>query len=194
MDADHGYGNAWHVRRCVEELEVAGAAAITLEDSDLPPVPGATGKSRLISLEDGLAKMQAAVSARRDDMLIVARTSAPLITGLEDAIRRLSAYEKTGVDALFVVGLRQWDELDALRQHLRLPLMLGGASETLSSDPDRLSRLGVRVCLLPHLPYAAAVAASYHAMAMQRSGESTSGIQTLGKPDMDRLLDAQRYV
>ncbi len=66
VDADHGYGNALSVMRTVEELEVAGAAGLSIEDTSLPAAYGGEGKSRFISLEEGAAKLRAAVEARRD--------------------------------------------------------------------------------------------------------------------------------
>src|SRR3954466_14098809 len=100
VDADHGYGNALNVMRTVEELENAGIAALSIEDTDLPRGYGPSGKAELISLEAGVGKMKAALAARRDpDLAIVGRTSATAITGIEDAIRRAKAYEAAGVDA-----------------------------------------------------------------------------------------------
>ena len=77
VDADHGYGNALNVMRTVEELETAGVAALTIEDTVLPRSFGAAGEERLISLEEGVGKMKAALAARQDSALvIIARTGA----------------------------------------------------------------------------------------------------------------------
>src|SRR5690606_7505151 len=138
VDADHGYGNALNVMRTVQELQAAGAAAITIEDTLLPRGYGAAGRApALISLEEGLGKMKAALDARADagedrGPLILGRTSAAGITGVDDAIRRLRAYEATGVDALFVAGLRTRAELDRIADALTLPLVLGGCHENLA--------------------------------------------------------------
>src|SRR5271163_2695095 len=86
VDADHGYGNALNVRRTVEELETAGAAGLTIEDTLLPQAFG-QAKTQLISLEEGVGKMKAAVDARSDQALvIVGRTGAVSISGLDDTI------------------------------------------------------------------------------------------------------------
>src|ERR1700690_3248744 len=96
VDADHGYGNALNVRRTVEELETAGAAGLTIEDTLLPQAFGQTGM-QLISPEEGIGKMKAAVDARGEQALvIVGRTGAVSISGLDDTIARAKAYEKTG--------------------------------------------------------------------------------------------------
>ncbi len=106
VDADHGYGNALNVRRTVEELETAGAAGLTIEDTLLPQAFGEPGV-QLISLEEGVGKMKAAVDARGDPALVIlARTGAASVSGLEDAIARAQAYQATGVDALFFTGVK----------------------------------------------------------------------------------------
>src|SRR5271155_235159 len=93
VDADHGYGNALNVKRTVEELESAGVAALTIEDTLLPRAFGET-KPQLIPIEEGVGKMRAALAGRQDPKLVVAgRTSAVSVTGLEDAIARARAYE-----------------------------------------------------------------------------------------------------
>src|ERR1700742_4580206 len=114
VDADHGYGNALNVRRTVQELEAAGAAGLTIEDTLLPQAFGET-KTQLISLEEGVGKMKAALDGRGDPSLVViGRTGAVSITGLEDAIKRAKAYEATGVYALFFTGIKSRGELEAL--------------------------------------------------------------------------------
>src|SRR6266704_2706221 len=113
VDADHGYGNALNVRRTVQELETAGAAGLTIEDTLLPQAFGQT-KTPLISLEEGVGKMKAALDGRGDPSLVImARTGAASISGLDDAIARARAYDTTGVDALFFTGLKNRAELEA---------------------------------------------------------------------------------
>src|SRR6478672_10538104 len=95
VDADHGYGNALNVRRTVQELEAAGAAGVTIEDTLLPPAFG-EAKTQLISLEEGVGKMKAALSGRGDPSLVImGRTGAASMSGIDDAVRRLRAYEAT---------------------------------------------------------------------------------------------------
>src|SRR6516225_6608569 len=114
VDADHGYGNALNVRRTVQELEIAGAAGLTIEDTLLPPAFG-EAKTQLIPLEEGVGKMKAAVDGRGDPSLVImARTGAASVTSLDDAIRRARAYEAAGVDALFFTGIKSRAELDAI--------------------------------------------------------------------------------
>ena len=115
VDADHGYGNALNVGRTIEDLATVGVAAATIEDTILPTPFGANGKSGLISLEEAVGKMRAALAARPDQAFaIVARTSASLAPNVEDMIGRLRAYERAGVDALFIVGLKNMADLSAV--------------------------------------------------------------------------------
>jgi carboxyvinyl-carboxyphosphonate phosphorylmutase len=114
VDADHGYGNALNVRRTVQELEAAGAAGLTIEDTLLPQAFGQT-RTQLISVEEGIGKMRAAVDGRGDPALVImARTGAASVSGIEDAVARAQAYEATGVDALFFTGLKSRAELETI--------------------------------------------------------------------------------
>src|SRR3981189_2469469 len=138
VDADHGYGNALNVRRTVQELETAGAAGLTIEDTSLPQAFGQTG-TQLIPLEEGVGKMKAALDARGDPALaIMGRTGAASVSGLDDAIARARAYEAAGVDALFFTGVRTQGELEAISAATTLPIVLGGFPEEMI-DPDYLA-------------------------------------------------------
>src|ERR1700727_2980955 len=160
VDADHGYGNALNVRRTVEELEAAGAAGLTIEDTLLPQAFG-QGATQLISLPEGVGKMKAAVNARRDPALVIlARTGAPSITSLDDAIARAVAYQATGVDGLFFTGIKSRTELEAISAATQLPIVLGAAPEDMSAL-DYLGGQRVRIALQGHAPFAAAPAPDY---------------------------------
>ena len=98
-DADHGYGNALNVQRTVEELENAGVAGLTLEDTRLPAAFGTA--EPMVSIPEMTARLRAAVAARRDpDLVLIGRTNAFNVSGTEDAVARLTAYAATGVDAV----------------------------------------------------------------------------------------------
>ena len=143
------------MRRTIEELETAGAAGLTIEDTLLPQAYGET-KTQLISLEEGIGKMKAALDARRDpSLVIVGRTGAVSISSLDDAIARAKAYEATGVDALFFTGIKAKAELEAIAGATRLPIILGGAPEAMS-DLGYLREQRVRIALQGHAPISAA--------------------------------------
>ena len=178
VDADHGYGNALNVRRTVEELETAGAAGLTIEDTLLPAAFGQTGV-QLISLEEGVGKMKAAVDARSDPALVImARTGAASVSGLDDAIARAKAYQTTGVDALFFTGIKTRMELEAIAAATKLPLVLGGFPEELV-DRDYLAGQRVRIALQGHAPFAAATQAVYETLKALRDGRSPGDLKGL---------------
>jgi carboxyvinyl-carboxyphosphonate phosphorylmutase len=183
VDADHGYGNALNVRRTIEELEAAGAAGLTMEDTLLPPVYGET-RTQLISLEEGVGKMKAALDARRDASLVIAgRTGAASITSLEDAIARAKAYEACGVDALFFTGIKAKAELEAISSATRLPIILGGAPETMS-DLDYLRGQRVRIALQGHAPISAATKAVHDALKALREGLPPKALTGLASAEL----------
>jgi len=169
VDADHGYGNALNVRRTVEELETAGIAALTIEDTSLPQGFGTGGKAGLIDLAEGVGKMRAALEARSDPGLaIIGRTGAAAITDLDDAIRRCQSYEAAGVDGVMLTGVKAPEAIKAARAALRGPLLLGVVGDGL--DAATLGALGVSIALREHLPMRAAIAATYEALKAMREG------------------------
>mgnify|MGYP001158672666 FL=1 len=171
VDADHGYGNALNVKRTVEELENAGVGALTIEDTLLPR-QHASNQTRLISVDEGIGKMKAALEGRIDTELVVAgRTSAFQITGTEDAILRAKEYEKAGVDAMFFAGLSTRKQLESVRDAISIPIMLGSLSSELN-DRDYLGTMGVRIALQGHIPYMAGLKAVHDTLAKLRAGES----------------------
>ena len=194
VDADHGYGNALSVMRTVAELEASGVSALTIEDTELPPRFGSGGEARLLALDEGLGKIHAAVEARTDpELVVVGRTSAVALAGLDEGIRRVEAYAGTGVDALFLVGVKTRDELEAIRAAVDLPLLLGGTGDALS-DVDYLTSQGVRVALQGHAPFMAAVQAVHDTLAALRAGVSPKDLP--GQPDpelIERLTRAEAY-
>jgi carboxyvinyl-carboxyphosphonate phosphorylmutase len=183
VDADHGYGNALNVRRTVQELEAAGAAGLTIEDTLLPQAFG-QAKTQLIALEEGVGKMKAALSGRSDPTLvIIGRTGAVSITSLYDTIARARAYEATGVDALFFTGIKARGELDAISAATRLPIVLGGAPEEMIERDYLLSRR-VRIALQGHAPFAAATQAVYATLKALRDGEPLKGLKGLASSEL----------
>jgi carboxyvinyl-carboxyphosphonate phosphorylmutase len=183
VDADHGYGNALNVRRTVEELEISGAAGLTIEDTLLPQAYG-QAKTQLISPEEGVGKMKAAVDARDDPALVImARTGAVSITSLDDAIARAMAYEATGVDALFFTGVKTRAELDAISAATKLPIVLGGFPEEMI-DLDYLADKRVRIALQGHAPFAAATLAVYETLKALREGQSPKNLKGIASSEL----------
>lgn len=184
VDADHGYGNALNVRRTVEELETSGVSALTIEDTDLPQPYGELGKTRLISIDEGVGKMKAALSARQDKNLVIAgRTSAVAVNGVADAIKRAKAYQAAGVDAMFFAGIKTRKDLEAVAGELKIPIFLGSIGPELS-DKDFLSATGVRIALQGHHPVMAAIRATYETLKALREGTPPRELKGVASPEL----------
>jgi carboxyvinyl-carboxyphosphonate phosphorylmutase len=190
VDADHGYGNALSVMRTVEELETAGVAALTIEDTELPQAFGSKG-ARLIPLAEGVGKMEAALAARDDAALIVVgRTGAASVTGVDDCILRCRAYQDVGVDALFLSGVENRADLEKICAVATVPVLLGALAPELR-DLDYLASLGVRVGLQGHWPIRAAVAAIRDTLEAMRGRPDYAGSSTAAPTDL--MNDLMRH-
>jgi len=175
VDADHGYGNALNVMRTIQELETAGVAGIMIEDTVLPRTFRET-KPALVSLDEGIGKMRAALAAREDkSLVIIGRTSAAALAGPEEAMIRAKAYQKEGVDALFFAGGVTREFLDALQGEIRIPIMLGGGGDI--GDRAYLGSKGVRIALQGHHPFSASVQAVYDTLKALRDGAKPSELK-----------------
>ena len=183
VDADHGYGNALNVRRTVQELEAAGAAGLTIEDTLLPQAFG-QAKTQLISLEEGVGKMKAALDARSDpSLVIIGRTGAAAVTSVDDAIVRAKAYQATGVDALFFTGVKTRADLEIIAAATTLPIVLGGPTEEMA-DWDFLRHQRVRIAVQGHAPIAAATQAVFETLKAVREGAAPKLLQRLASSEL----------
>jgi oxaloacetate decarboxylase len=174
-DADHGYGNALNVMRTVVELERAGVAALTLEDTLLPAQFGRKSTD-LIGVDEGVGKIRAALQARVDaSMAIIARTHAGVLS-LAEVIQRTQAYQQAGADAICLVGVRDFAHLEQIAAQLCVPLMLVTYSNPQLHGDERLAELGVRVVVDGHGAYFAAIKATYDCLRQQRQITSASDL------------------
>ncbi|QOQ77336.1 MULTISPECIES: oxaloacetate decarboxylase [Pseudomonas] len=172
-DADHGYGNALNVMRTVEELERAGVAALTIEDTLLPAQFGRKSTD-LISVEEGIGKVKAALEARVDpELSIIARTNAGVLP-TADVIARTKAYEKAGADGICMVGVKDFDHLEQIAENLTVPLMLVTYGNPQLNDSERLASLGVRIVVAGHGAYFASIKATYDSLRAQRKLTSST--------------------
>jgi carboxyvinyl-carboxyphosphonate phosphorylmutase len=191
IDADHGYGNALSVRRTVEELDAAGAAGLTIEDTLLPQAFG-QARPQLISLEEGVGKMKAALEARRDPSLVViGRTGAAGITSVADAVVRTKAYEAAGVDALFFTGIKTRTDLEAIVAATRLPIVLGSPGDEIS-DSDYLGGQRVRIAVQGHAPIAAAVQAIHETLQAIHQGTPPKLLKNIASSDLMQRVSRSR--
>ena len=142
----------------------------------LPLSFGGPGEGQLISVEEGIGKMKAALSGRQDPSLVIAgRTSALRAGGVAEAIRRVKAYQEAGVDAVFLAGAQTRAEIEEVSSEAKIPLLLGGAGGELA-DLAFLGSHGVRVALQGHLPFQAAVKAVYDTLKALRDGVSPADL------------------
>jgi carboxyvinyl-carboxyphosphonate phosphorylmutase len=197
VDADHGYGNALNVRRTVQELEAAGAAGLTIEDTLLPQAYGQP-KPQVISIDEGVGKMKAALDGRSDlSLVIVGRTGAASIMGIEDTVARARAYESAGVDALFFTGLKTRAELQAIAAATKLPIIMGSADGELA-DMAFLASQRVRIANQGHQPIAAATQAVYETQKALRDGVAPKELKGLPSAELTnrvmRDADAKKRV
>lgn len=195
VDADHGYGNALSAMRTVEELESAGVAAMTLEDTWLQEPFRKQPGQEMVSLDEGIGKLKAAVAARKDPSLaIIGRTSALNLAGMDEAVKRAKAYSQTGVDGLFFTGVNNFQQLQTLHAATSLPILLATIPPALQ-DKKLLAANGVRVALIGHQPFWASVKATYDTLKYLSEGGAPDGLKDkVASPELTNLAtDNQDY-
>jgi carboxyvinyl-carboxyphosphonate phosphorylmutase len=152
-DADTGYGNPINVRRTVREYERAGVAAIHIEDQIWPKKCGHMEGKQVIPVDEMVQKIHAAVDARQDpDFVIIARTDANAVYGLEDALHRGRAYREAGADTIFIEAPRSIEELHAIAQAFPdVPLLYNWAEsgKTPLLSLEEIHALGYQLVIFP---------------------------------------------
>ena len=201
VDADTGFGNALNVYHTVRTLERAGADCIQLEDQVAPKRCGHFSGKEVISTEEAVSKIKAAVDARRDpDLLIMARTDAAATHGFEAAVERAQKFAEAGADILFVEAVTQADEVRALPQRLSKPqlmnMVIGGKTPIFNAE--QLGELGFGIVLYANAALQGAVAGMQKALTELRDEkevQESGGLVTpfaerqrlVGKPAWDAL-------
>ena len=205
VDADTGFGNALNVRHTVRVLERAGADCIQFEDQVAPKRCGHFSGKEVISTEEAVAKIKAAVDARHDpDLLIMARTDACAVHGFEAAIERAHRFGEAGADILFVEAVTTANEIRALPQRLAQPqlmnMVIGGKTPIFGAD--ELAGLGYGIVLYANAALQGAVAGMQKALTVLRDTRRIDEDPALVVPFAERqrlvskpLLDAleQKY-
>jgi len=152
VDADTGYGNALSVDKLVHELEVVGASGIFLEDQKWPKRCGHMQGKEVIPKDEYAEKLQAAIDARSNkDFIIVARTDARAIEGLDNAIERGLYYKKIGADVIFIEAPKNIQEMSKIGNAIDAPLvanMIEGGVTPISSV-SKLHKMGFKIILYP---------------------------------------------
>jgi 2-methylisocitrate lyase-like PEP mutase family enzyme len=151
-DCDTGYGNVVNVIRTVREFERAGVAAIQLEDQELPKKCGSMSGKRVVPIAEMTGKIRAAVDARGDpNLLVIGRTDALAIEGIDRAIERMHAYADAGADLMMVLGPYSPADVARLARETPRPLVyLNSESLTMPMIPAaELHRLGIDIVVFP---------------------------------------------
>ena len=169
VDAEDGFGNAVNVVRTVREMEAAGVAAIEIEDNFVPPQFNVTDPG-LISTEEQVGKLEAAVSARTDPTtVIVARSAALGLCPLDEALDRIRAYSRTGAEALMLTGASTREQIEAAHQATALPLCVLNPPADARNDQAFLDA-NMRILMLGNPTFAVAVKAIYDSLLHLRDG------------------------
>jgi 2-methylisocitrate lyase-like PEP mutase family enzyme len=179
-DADTGYGNALNVRRTVREFERAGVAAIQIEDQVEPKRCGHFEGKEVLPVGEMVAKLRAALEARRDpDLVIVARTDARAVEGLDGALLRARAYREAGADLVFVEAPTDEDELARIGREvpglLVANMVEGGKTPVLPAD--RLGELGFDLVLYANLAARAAMKAMSEVLTVLRAEGTSASVE-----------------
>ena len=206
VDADTGFGNALNVYHTVRTLERAGADCIQLEDQVAPKRCGHFAGKDVISTEEAVSKIKAAVDARRDpDFLVMARTDAAAVHGFEAAVERAQRFAEAGADILFVEAVTKPEEVRALPQRLAQPqlmnMVIGGKTPIFNAE--QLGELGFGIVLYANAALQGAVMGMQKALGVLRDDKEileSGGLVTpfaerqrlVGKPGWDAL--EKRYI
>ena len=196
-DADTGYGNALNVKRTMNGYAQAGFACAMIEDQVAPKRCGHTVGKQVVSRQAALNRMRAALDARDEgaDLLVMARTDARAIHGLEEALWRAQAFADLGADIVFVEAPKSRAELTKIASHLSVPTMVNllEEGETPLLSLDELQAMGFKIAAYPLTLLAAAARAMQQALASLRLGSESVDLlafdrlrELVGFPDYDR--------
>lgn len=177
-DADTGFGGLLNVRHTVIGYEKAGVSAIQIEDQEFPKKCGHTPGKRVIPGEEMAKKLRVAVDSRDSrDTLIIARTDARAIEGLDGAFRRADLYLEAGADILFIEAPESEEEMAEVGRRFDVPLLANMAEGTMTPmvSTERLEELGYRIAIFPGTAFFAAAEAMRQVYAHVAATRSTFG-------------------
>jgi carboxyvinyl-carboxyphosphonate phosphorylmutase len=170
VDAEDGFGNAVNVARTVREMEGAGVSAIEIEDNFVPKRFNVKDPG-LVSKEEQVGKLEAAVAARTDPTtVIVARSAALGLTSLEEALDRIRAYSQTGAEAVMLTGCRSREQLEAVHEATSLPICVLSPPADIRNDPAFLAANGIKILMLGNPTFAVTVKAIFDSLQHLKHG------------------------
>ena len=177
-DADTGFGNAINMIRTVREFESAGVAGIQIEDQVMPKKCGHTEGKLLITKDEMVQKVKAAVDTRRDhDFVLIVRTDAIAVNGLEDALDRAQAYKDAGADVIFVEAPRTVEEMQKICKVIKAPHlanMVEGGGKTPILPISTLKEIGYKIVIYPASAWMASIKAIQEVMSVLKEDGNTS--------------------
>ena len=196
-DMDTGYGSPLNVIRTVQECVNVGVAGIILEDQSWPKKCGHMEGKSVISNEEHVEKIKAAVHARGDsELVIIARTDSRATHSLEEAIRRGKKLEESGADVIFIEAPQTEEEIRIIGQEIKLPMLInlieGGKTPNLPISD--LEELGFRIILYPLTSIFATAYSMQKLAAHVRSKKTTGGYnEILTFKEFENVVDLQKY-
>jgi 2-methylisocitrate lyase-like PEP mutase family enzyme len=198
-DADTGYGNALNVRRTVREFERAGVAALHLEDQTFPKRCGHYDDKAVISTAEMSQKLRAARDAAQDpDLVLIARTDAIAVEGLDAAIERAHAYAAAGADVLFVEAPGSEVQIETIARSVACPLLINmfEGGKTPLVPLARLEALGYRIVIVPSDLQRAAIRAMQDVLAvMRRDGNSRAAADRMATfEERETVVGTREYL
>ena len=180
-DADTGYGNPINTRRTIRDYEKTGVAGVHIEDQSWPKRCGHLAGKRVIPTAEMVAKIKAACDARRDsDFVIITRTDAIAVEGLEAALERGERYREAGADVLFIEAPVGREQVERVAKHFKgVPLLYNMAASGKTPDlpADELGRLGFRIAIYPNWVILAAIPAMERMLAELKRTGSVAGMR-----------------
>ncbi len=196
-DADTGYGSALNVIRTVREFENAGVAGLHIEDQIFPKRCGHYEGHSLISIQEMAGKIEAAVHARQDpETVIIARTDARSVFGLDEAITRARIFVESGADAIFVEAPGSLEEVEIISREIKVPLVFNMTESGKSPmvPLSKLEELGFRIVLFPSDLQRAFIGAGRKVLEARLKGEvgSLEGMSSF--KERDQMVDLDSYL
>jgi methylisocitrate lyase len=197
VDADTGFGEALNVARTVDELKTAGAAALHFEDQVLPKRCGHLEGKELVDVDEMVKKLVAAREAGRGEIMVIARTDARSVEGIDSAIDRAIAYSKAGADMIFPEALESREEFAEFRTKVKLPLMANMTEfgKTPYLKVQEFEAMGYNLVIFPVTAFRAAMKAVKDALDTLKAEGSQKGMlgSLMTREEFYDLIDYYRY-
>ena len=197
VDADTGFGEALNVARTVDEMKAAGAAAVHIEDQVLPKRCGHLEGKELVAVDEMVKKVIAAKGAAKGEILIIARTDARAVEGLDSAIARAREYTKAGADMIFPEALEGREEFEEFRMKVRIPLMANMTEfgKTPYMTAKEFEELGYDLVIFPVTAFRAMMKAVKTTLAELKAEGSQKGVlgDLMTREEFYELIDYYKY-